>query len=131
MILIYSSFFVYNSYWLYSKILCIINLFFSSEELQLQAGVFKRNANELKKKMWWKNIKVKKTLFWQKYFKILDDNGSIWRLPYQAYLLMFHSWFVREMSYVSIIWSIEELLHEKSQWNRHKTVIFTSNFRLT
>ena len=28
------------------------------EELQQQAGVFKRNANELKKKMWWKNIKV-------------------------------------------------------------------------
>lgn len=29
-----------------------------AEELQQQAGVFKRNANELKKKMWWKNIKV-------------------------------------------------------------------------
>ena len=29
-----------------------------TEELQQQAGVFKRNANELKKKMWWKNIKV-------------------------------------------------------------------------
>jgi vesicle-associated membrane protein 4 len=28
-------------------------------ELQQQAGVFKRNANELKKKMWWKNIKMK------------------------------------------------------------------------
>ena len=28
------------------------------EELQQQAGVFKRNANELKNKMWWKNIKV-------------------------------------------------------------------------
>jgi hypothetical protein len=25
-----------------------------TEELQQQAGVFKRNANELKKKMWWK-----------------------------------------------------------------------------
>ncbi len=30
----------------------------AAEELQQQAGVFKRNANELKKKMWWKNIKV-------------------------------------------------------------------------
>ena len=30
----------------------------ATEELQQQAGVFKRNANELKKKMWWKNIKV-------------------------------------------------------------------------
>lgn len=33
--------------------------FLFSEELQQQAGVFKRNANELKKKMWWKNIKMK------------------------------------------------------------------------
>jgi hypothetical protein len=30
----------------------------STEELQILTGVFKRNANELKKKMWWKNIKV-------------------------------------------------------------------------
>lgn len=30
----------------------------AAEELQQQAGVFKRNANDLKKKMWWKNIKV-------------------------------------------------------------------------
>mmetsp|Transcript_35693 Transcript_35693/g.33835 ORF Transcript_35693/g.33835 Transcript_35693/m.33835 type:complete len:233 (+) Transcript_35693:95-793(+) len=30
----------------------------AAEELQQQAGVFKRNANELKKKMWWKNIKM-------------------------------------------------------------------------
>jgi hypothetical protein len=30
----------------------------AAEELQQQAGVFKRNANELKKKMWWKNMKV-------------------------------------------------------------------------
>lgn len=29
-----------------------------AEELQQQAGVFKRNANDLKKKMWWKNMKV-------------------------------------------------------------------------
>jgi hypothetical protein len=28
------------------------------EELQQQAGVFKRNAHELKKRMWWKNLKV-------------------------------------------------------------------------
>lgn len=31
----------------------------AAAELQQQAGVFKRNANELKKKMWWKNIKMK------------------------------------------------------------------------
>ncbi len=29
-----------------------------AEELQQQAGVFKKNANELKNKLWWKNIKV-------------------------------------------------------------------------
>lgn len=30
-----------------------------AEELQQQAGVFKRNAHELKKRMWWKNLKVR------------------------------------------------------------------------
>ena len=29
-----------------------------AEELQQQAGVFKRNATDLKNKMWWKNMKV-------------------------------------------------------------------------
>ena len=29
-----------------------------TEELQQQAGVFKKNANELKNKMWWKNMKM-------------------------------------------------------------------------
>ena len=29
-----------------------------TNELQQQAGVFKKNANELKNKMWWKNIKM-------------------------------------------------------------------------
>jgi len=29
-----------------------------TEELQQQAGVFKKNATELKNKMWWKNIKM-------------------------------------------------------------------------
>lgn len=29
-----------------------------SEDLQQQAGIFKRNAVELKKKMWWKNTKM-------------------------------------------------------------------------
>lgn len=31
----------------------------AAEELQQQAGVFKRSANELKNRMWWKNIKMK------------------------------------------------------------------------
>ena len=31
----------------------------AAEELQNQAGVFKRSATDLKKKMWWKNIKLK------------------------------------------------------------------------
>ena len=30
----------------------------AAEQLQQQAGVFKRNAHELKKRMWWKNLKV-------------------------------------------------------------------------
>jgi hypothetical protein len=30
----------------------------AAEELQQQAGVFKKNAHELKNKMWWKNIKM-------------------------------------------------------------------------
>ena len=30
-----------------------------AEELQQQAGVFRKNANELKNKMWWKNMKMK------------------------------------------------------------------------
>jgi heme/copper-type cytochrome/quinol oxidase subunit 2 len=28
------------------------------EELQQQAGVFKKNAHDLKNKMWWKNMKL-------------------------------------------------------------------------
>jgi len=31
----------------------------AAEELQQQAGVFKKNAGELKKRMWWKNLKMK------------------------------------------------------------------------
>jgi Synaptobrevin len=31
----------------------------AAEELQQQAGVFKRNANELRKKMWWQNMRMK------------------------------------------------------------------------
>ena len=30
-----------------------------AEELQQQAGVFKRSANDLRKKMWWKNMRMK------------------------------------------------------------------------
>ena len=30
-----------------------------AEELQQQAGVFKRSAHDLKKKMWWKDMKMK------------------------------------------------------------------------
>lgn len=35
---------------------CILYLLI--EELQQQAGVFKKSAHDLKNKMWWKNIKV-------------------------------------------------------------------------
>jgi hypothetical protein len=38
------------------RVRCPLNSYV--EELQQQAGVFKRNANELKNKMWWKNMKV-------------------------------------------------------------------------
>lgn len=31
----------------------------AAEELQQQAGVFKRTATDLKKKLWWRNIKMK------------------------------------------------------------------------
>lgn len=31
----------------------------TSEELQQQAGIFKKSANELKNKMWWKNMQMK------------------------------------------------------------------------
>jgi hypothetical protein len=31
----------------------------AAEELQQQAGVFKRSAHDLRKKMWWKNLKMK------------------------------------------------------------------------
>jgi hypothetical protein len=31
----------------------------TSEELQQQAGIFKKSANDLKNKMWWKNMKMK------------------------------------------------------------------------
>jgi hypothetical protein len=33
-----------------------------AEELQQQAGVFKKNAKDLRKKMWWKNCKTKLVL---------------------------------------------------------------------
>jgi hypothetical protein len=42
------------------RIYCFHLIFFpSTEELQQQAGVFKKNANELKNKMWWKNMKMR------------------------------------------------------------------------
>jgi hypothetical protein len=31
----------------------------TSEELQQQAGIFKKNAKDLRDKMWWKNMKMK------------------------------------------------------------------------
>jgi len=34
-----------------------------SEELQQVAGIFKRNATDLRKKMWWKNFKMKAAIF--------------------------------------------------------------------
>ena len=34
-----------------------------SEELQQSAGIFKKNASDLRKKMWWKNFKMKAALF--------------------------------------------------------------------
>jgi polyferredoxin len=38
---------------------CVLHCVVCAEELQQQAGVFKRNANELKNKMWWKNMKMR------------------------------------------------------------------------
>lgn len=34
-----------------------------SEELQQVAGLFKRNASDLRKKMWWKNFRMKAAIF--------------------------------------------------------------------
>jgi hypothetical protein len=34
-----------------------------SEELDQSAGIFKKNASELRKKMWWKNFKMKAAIF--------------------------------------------------------------------
>lgn len=31
----------------------------TSEELQQQAGIFKKNATDLRNKMWWKNMRMK------------------------------------------------------------------------
>lgn len=41
--------------YLYLPTLCM----FGTEDLQQQAGVFRRNARDLKSKMWWKDMKVK------------------------------------------------------------------------
>mmetsp|Transcript_20169 Transcript_20169/g.61237 ORF Transcript_20169/g.61237 Transcript_20169/m.61237 type:complete len:126 (-) Transcript_20169:91-468(-) len=35
----------------------------SAEELQAQAGVFKKQAHDLRKHMWWKNCKMKIIIF--------------------------------------------------------------------
>ena len=37
----------------------LLKCYLRVEDLQQQAGVFKRNAHELKKRMWWKNLKMK------------------------------------------------------------------------
>ncbi len=53
------------------------NLSFScttTEELQQQAGVFKRNANELKNKMWWKNMKVSPYIYCSIYVTVAYDS---------------------------------------------------------
>jgi hypothetical protein len=34
-----------------------------SEELQQSAGIFRKNASDLRKKMWWKNFKMKAAIF--------------------------------------------------------------------
>ncbi len=39
------------------------NIEVQSEELQQVAGIFKRNATNLRKKMWWKNFKMKAAIF--------------------------------------------------------------------
>ena len=31
----------------------------AAEELRISAGIFKNNANDLRKKLWWKNMKMK------------------------------------------------------------------------
>ncbi len=39
------------------------NIEVQSEELQQVAGIFKRNATNLRKKMWWKNFRMKVAIF--------------------------------------------------------------------
>lgn len=47
---------IIDSFWCadFNKWFCLF-----SEDLQQQAGVFKKNAHDLKKRMWWKNLKMK------------------------------------------------------------------------
>ena len=62
------------------------------EELQQQAGVFKRNANELKNKMWWKNMKVGGCMsdYYDDIMMMLDWEGYLDLLWCDWYILCIH-----------------------------------------
>jgi hypothetical protein len=62
------------------------------EELQQQAGVFKRNANELKNKMWWKNMKVGGCMsdYYDDIMMMLDLEGYLDLLWCDWYILCIH-----------------------------------------
>ena len=77
MIIIFFDFFfviVHYSYRLYFNNSSVLIFSLPSQaDLLIDTGIFNRNTKELKNKMWWKNVKVKKIIFWQ----IIDEAPSI------------------------------------------------------